>query len=143
MHNGEKRQCLKRGISISETNVSNITFHFLKRITEIRYISLSSPSLYKLQPLDVSVFRPFKRKLVLNDLGVRNIRKIITMNQIAELMKSAFLDSVTAKNITTGFSKLGIWPYTKLIRKKKDFVVQYKSKEKIWIISATNQQISK
>lgn len=89
----------------------------------IIYLSLPPHTSHKLQPLDVSVFGPFKSKLktAFNDWHIRNIGKTISIYNIAELSKSAFLESFTPKNITSGFSKPGIWPFNRLAFGDDDF----------------------
>lgn len=89
----------------------------------IIYLSLPPHTSHKLQPLDVSVFGPFKSKLkiALNDWHIRNIGKTLSIYNIAELSKSAFLESFTPKNITSGFSKPGIWPFNRLAFGDDDF----------------------
>lgn len=89
----------------------------------IIYLSFPPHTSHKMQPLDVGVFGPFKGKLkvAFNDWHVMNVTKTITIYQIAELSKTAFLDSFTPKNITSGFSKPGIWPFNKLAFADEDF----------------------
>ncbi|KAG5876261.1 hypothetical protein JTB14_022284 [Gonioctena quinquepunctata] len=82
----------------------------------VEAINFSPHSSHKLQPLDVSVFDPFKGKLktAFNDWHVANAGKTITICQIAELSKLAFYESSTPKNIVHGFTEPGIWPFNKL-----------------------------
>lgn len=89
----------------------------------IVYLSLPPHTSHKLQPLDVSVFEPFKGKLKIafNDWHIQNVRKTLTIYNIAELSKLAYLESFTPKNIIGGFSKPGIWPINKLVFGDDDF----------------------
>ncbi|CAK1597348.1 unnamed protein product [Parnassius mnemosyne] len=89
----------------------------------IVYLSLPPHTSHKLQPLDVSVFGPFKSKLKIafNDWHIRNVGKTLSIYNIAELTKSAFLESFTPRNITSGFSKPGIWPFNRLAFGDDDF----------------------
>ncbi|XP_034828899.1 uncharacterized protein [Maniola hyperantus] len=89
----------------------------------IVYLSLPPHTSHKLQPLDVSVFGPFKGKLKIafNDWHIQNVGKTLTIYNIAELSKLAYLESFTPKNIIGGFSKPGIWPINKLVFGDDDF----------------------
>lgn len=82
----------------------------------IIYLTLSPHTSHKLQPLDVCVFGSFKSKLKIafNDWHIRTVGKTLSIYNIAELSKLAFLESFTPKNITSGFSKPEIWPFDRL-----------------------------
>lgn len=89
----------------------------------IVYLSLPPHTSHKLQPLDVGVFGPFKGKLKIafNDWHIQNVGKTLTIYNIAELSKLAYLETFTPKNIIGGFSKPGIWPINKLVFGDDDF----------------------
>ena len=68
---------------------------------------------HRLQPLDLSVFAPFKARYnaICNDWLINNPGKTITIYSVGELVGKAYVSSVTPKNIISGFKKPGIWPY--------------------------------
>ncbi|XP_036341977.1 uncharacterized protein LOC118751305 [Rhagoletis pomonella] len=78
---------------------------------------------HKLQPLDVSVFGPFKKfcKHSFNDFTVNNPGKKIEISLIAELTRTPFLRAFSPDNIVKGFSATGILPYNSLIFPQSDF----------------------
>lgn len=78
---------------------------------------------HRLQPLDVGVMGPFKGKLRVaqNDWMTSNPGKTITIHELASLTNVAYLSSFTVKNITSGFQKPGIWPFSRLAFSDEDF----------------------
>lgn len=89
----------------------------------IVYLSPPPHTSHNLQPLDVSVFGPFKGKLKIcfNDWHIGNVGKTLSIYNIAALSKTAFLEAFTPKNITSGFAKSGIWPFNRLVFGDDDF----------------------
>lgn len=78
----------------------------------------------KMQPLDISVFYPFKKfynkeadKWMLNNPG-----QTITIYEVSELVGKAFSPAFTSSNIETGFRKSGIYPYDENIFTDIDFL---------------------
>lgn len=77
----------------------------------------------RLQPLDVSVFAPFKTYLAIemdhwltNHPGSR-----ITEYDMAPIIKSALIKAFTPINIIKGFEKTGIYPYNPDVFQESDF----------------------
>ncbi|CAG4953195.1 unnamed protein product [Parnassius apollo] len=105
-----------------ESHVSIQAVNFC-RDRGIVYLCLPPHTSHKLQPLDVSVFGPFKSrfKIAFNDWHIRNVGKTLSIYNIAERTKSAFLESFTPRNITSGFSKPGIWLFDGLAFGDDDF----------------------
>ena len=97
---------------ICDNHESHISIEVINycRDNGIVYLSLPPHTSHKLQTLDVSVFGPFKGKLKIafNDWHIRNVGKTLSIYNIAELTKLAFLESFNPKNITSGFLKPGI-----------------------------------
>nr|XP_042896222.1 uncharacterized protein LOC122269010 [Parasteatoda tepidariorum] len=78
---------------------------------------------HKLQPLDKTVFGPFKkyyndacRAWLLNNPGNR-----ITIHEIAGLVGKSYPLALSTSNILSGFSSTGIFPFDKNIYKDEDF----------------------
>lgn len=78
---------------------------------------------HRLQPLDVAVMGPFKSKLMIaqNDWLTCHPGKTITIHDLAALANTAFTASFTIKNILSGFSKPGIWPFNRNAFSDDDF----------------------
>ncbi|KAG5882844.1 hypothetical protein JTB14_022355 [Gonioctena quinquepunctata] len=72
---------------------------------------------------DVGVFGPFKAKLKIafDDWHVNNPGKTLTIYNIPELAKIAYLESFNCKNIASAFETTGIWPFNKLTFSEEDF----------------------
>ncbi|KAK9704559.1 hypothetical protein QE152_g27800 [Popillia japonica] len=82
---------------------------------------------FMLQPLDVSVYGPFKAALrvAFNDFMISNPGKLITIYTIPKLVRTAYVVSFTNKNIISGFEKPGIWPFNRLVFTELDFDSAY------------------
>lgn len=84
----------------------------LARKSGIVIITFPPHTTHKLQPLDISVFGPFKHYMAKGiDLWLTNhYGSRITEYDLAPIVKDAFLSAVTPNNITQGFKKTGIFP---------------------------------
>jgi len=82
------------------------------RERHIHMFVLPAHTSHLLQPLDVSVFGPFKRFYYAECAAYMsaNMGKVVTRYQIAELACKAYMKSLTPVNITSGFRKAGIFP---------------------------------
>lgn len=80
---------------------------------------------HRLQPLDVSVYSPFKAfynqkctyRMTIEKPGIP-----ITIYNVAELVGKAFPQAFTPANIITGLKKAGIWPYDENVFTEADFL---------------------
>lgn len=79
---------------------------------------------HKLQPLDVSVFGPFKGALKTSFDDWLNLHSgsRISIHDIAELSREPFLQKFNPINITKGFSKSGIHPLNRFIFNEIDYL---------------------
>ncbi|XP_065645111.1 uncharacterized protein LOC136075559 [Hydra vulgaris] len=95
---------------------SHLHFETLNLAKENGIVMLSFPPhcSHKLQPLDVSVFGPFKKYLsVAQDAWLRNNpEKAITIYDISKIVSDSLLLAITCTNITKGFQKTGVYPYS-------------------------------
>ncbi|KAK4314175.1 hypothetical protein Pmani_014508 [Petrolisthes manimaculis] len=78
----------------------------------------------KLQPLDVSVFGPFKTFLraLLNDHALMHPNEHITVHQLPEFACDAWTKAANPANILSGYRATGIWPVNRLIFPDEAFV---------------------
>ncbi|KAH9320446.1 hypothetical protein KI387_015085 [Taxus chinensis] len=78
----------------------------------IDLLTLPAHTSHKLQPLDVSVFSPFKNyfKTVRSRWMARNPGLEIRRTELAKLGSQAFQLALTPENIKAGFRRTGIWP---------------------------------
>lgn len=79
---------------------------------------------HRLQPLDVSVMGPFKQKLSVaqNDWLLNHPGKTISIHYLAGIVTPAYNAAFTPNNITAGFRKPGIYPFSKNAFSDDDFV---------------------
>lgn len=105
-----------------ESHISLEAINYAKE-NGIIYLSFPPHTSHRLQPLDVGVFGPFKSKLKIafNNWHTMNPGKALTIYNIPKLVKIAYFESFTAKNITSGFNKPGIWPLNELAFSDEDF----------------------
>lgn len=93
------------------------------RSNYITLLSFPPHTSHKLQPLDRSVFGPFKRYY--NSAGEHWMRsnpgRRMTIYNIPGLVKDALPMAITPKNITAGFSCSGIWPFNPDVFTEEDF----------------------
>ncbi|XP_064606151.1 uncharacterized protein LOC135471033 [Liolophura sinensis] len=70
---------------------------------------------HKLQPLDVSVYGPFKRyySSACNDRMLSHPGRAITIYDVASLSAQAYYKAFTPSNIIAGFNRSGIYPVNK------------------------------
>ena len=78
---------------------------------------------HRLQPLDVSVFGPFKRSYnKAMDNWMRTYPgKTLTIYEVPALVKEAQLCALVPRNIFSGFKNTGTWPYNPDIFAEEDF----------------------
>ena len=84
---------------------------------------------HKLQPLDRSVYGPFKTfyNQAANGFMVTHPGKLIVIYDVAELVGQADGQALTPKNIRSGFAACGIWPFNRDIFCEDEFLSSYVS----------------
>ncbi|CAG2228438.1 unnamed protein product [Mytilus edulis] len=83
------------------------------RNSDVHLFVLPPHSSHMLQPLDVSVFSPFKKSLnsEFHKQMHENPNSVITREQLPGFINTAYNSSMTVSNIMSGFRKTGIFPY--------------------------------
>lgn len=78
---------------------------------------------HRMQPLDVAVNGPFKQKLSVaqNDWLVNHPGKTITIHDLAGIVTPAYNQSYNTRNLLAGFSKPGIYPFSRNAFSDDDF----------------------
>ena len=79
---------------------------------------------HKVQPLDCTVFGPFKRyySTAVKSWMVDNPGKPMTIYNIPQIVAQAFPKAMTMENITAGFRATGIFPYNPSVHRATDFI---------------------
>lgn len=108
------------GHATHSKNLAGIT---TARNSGVIMLSLPPHTTHKLQPLDVSFFKPLQTyyvqecdKWLLNHPG-----RALTVFQVAGILGSAFPRAASVGNITNGFSKCGIWPCNRDVFSECDY----------------------
>ncbi|KAH9292343.1 hypothetical protein KI387_042469 [Taxus chinensis] len=103
-----------RHLLIFDGHGSHVAFGTIQeaRNLGIDLVTLPAHTSHKLQPLDVSVFSPFKNyfKSMRSKWMAKNSGLEIRRTELATLSSQAFQLALTPKNIKAGFHRTGIWP---------------------------------
>ena len=99
---------------IEDGHGSHITLEVIKLAQEndIHILCLPSHTSHLLQPLDVGVFHSFKHffNKACSDLLVSRPGSVVTTQDLASLVASAWVKALIPLNIMSGFRKCGIYP---------------------------------
>ena len=110
---------------IMDNHDSHITIDALNVAKENGIILLTFPPhcSHKLQPLDRTIFGPFKHYYTQAANGYMNNHPgcTISIHNIAELVGKAYLGAFTPRNITAGFKVSGIFPFDSNIFNDEEF----------------------
>ena len=102
---------------ILDNYVSHISLDVIDKAKSAGIVMLTIPphASHQLQPLDKSVFGPFKASYcIAMDNWIRsNPGKNVTIYEIHALVKKAQLAAMTPKNILSGFECTGTWPFNR------------------------------
>lgn len=79
---------------------------------------------HKLQPLDCTVFGPYKTyyNQAANEWMLQNPSKPISLYQVSEIVGNAYPKAFTQQNITKGFSVTGIYPFNPDVFRDDEFL---------------------
>lgn len=99
---------------ILDNHETHISVACIDKAKESGVVMLTFPphTSHKLQPLDRTVFGPFKMyyNVAVNEWMLSNPGKPLTIYIIAQVCGRAYLQAFTAKNIVSGFQVTGIHP---------------------------------
>ena len=106
-------------ILIMDNAVCHLNIHAINYAIDngIVIVTLPPHTTSKLQPLDVSVYGPFKTYLrsLQSDFSLMHPNTGITEHMLPEFASQAWIRSATPSNILSGFSATGIWPINRSI----------------------------
>ena len=115
-HVHERTNCSKENkiCLIIDNAECHMNIHVVEYAIEhgIVIVTLPPHTTDKLQPLDVSVFGPFKSYLrsLQNQHNLMHPNEPITLHMLPELASGAWTSASTPSNILNGFRATGIWP---------------------------------
>lgn len=89
----------------------------------ITLLTIPPHTSHKLQPLDISVYGPFKGYFnrAMDDWMRNNPGQLVRIGNMSQLVKYAMLNSMTPRNIIAGFEKAGIYPINTEVFQDSDF----------------------
>ena len=96
----------------------------LARDNGVMLLSLPPHTTHRLQPLDVSYFKPFNTYFdQASDTWLRsNPGRRITVYEVASLMNEAFKKAGVVNTASNGFKKTGLWPPNRKVFDPSDFI---------------------
>lgn len=106
-------------------------------------LSLPAHTSHKLQPLDVSFFKPLSSYYI-NETEIwlrQNPGRLVTQYQISMLFGKAYKRTASIEIATSGFQKTGIYPWNKNVFQNYDFLLQNES-ENISPTTVAQQNVS-
>lgn len=124
-------KCSKRNpvLVILDNHESHISPRGLQMCKDngITLVTLPPHTSHKLQPLDRTVFGPFKTfyNTALTEYMVTHPAETIDIYKIPQLTATAFLRAFNPVNIQKGFKCTGIWPTDSNIFTDEDFLSSY------------------
>lgn len=111
---------------ILDNHESHVSFEAVQLAKDSGIIMLTLPphTSHKLQPLDRSVFGPFKRyyNTAADEWMLSHPSTPITIYNVAELAGKAYLLAFNPSNIQSGFKVSGIWPINENIFRDDEFL---------------------
>lgn len=115
-----------RALFIMDNHVTHVNIKVVEfaRENNIIILTLQPHCSHRMQPLDVSVYGPFKTRYrqAMNNWMTTNPGKRVTVMEIAELVNAAYGYSFSISNICSGFEKTGIHPFNNNIFSETDFL---------------------
>ena len=104
----------------SHTSLASIDF---ARENGITLLTIPPQTSHRLQPLDITVFGPFKGAYAsaIDGWMRSNPGKTVTIHDIPGVVKAAQEVSMTSRYIVSGFKSIGIYPFNRHIYTEDDF----------------------
>ena len=116
-------------VLIYDNHESHLSLPVLDMAKEngVTILTLHPHCSHKMQPLDVSIFGPFKTyyTAAMDSMMMTKPGIPITIYDIAKLVNTAHQRAMTPSNIISGFKKTGIFPYDDEIFQHDDFLASY------------------
>lgn len=111
---------------ILDNHESHLSIEVLNFCKENGIVMLSFPphTSHRLQPLDRSVYGPFKKFYFasVDDWMINNPGKTVTIYDIPDIVKLALPRAINPANIISGFQATGIAPYNRAVFTDADFL---------------------
>ena len=141
-HFVEHVRCIheKPCLLLLDNHESHICIKGLDFAKENGIVMLSFPPhcTHRLQPLDRSIYGPFKKyfNIVADEWHLNNPGKGMTIYDLPALVAIAYTNAVTPSNIQAGFKSTGIYPFNSQIFSDSDFLPGYATDHDILLPAA-------
>lgn len=114
---------------LMDNHSSHVNLRVIEFAREKSVIILTFPPhcSHKLQPLDVAVYGPFKTRyrIAMNEWMLSNPGKTVTIYQVGQFVRDAYLAAFSLQNVTQGFVRTGIYPLNSNIFSDDEFLCSY------------------
>ena len=116
MHINEFTCCSRdrKILVLMDNHESHLSIAAIYKARDLGIVLLTIPpkTSHKLQPLDVSVYGPFKTgyNIAMDNWMRTNPGKNVTIYEVSSLLKEAQMVAMTPRNIMSGFCSTGNWP---------------------------------
>lgn len=114
---------------ILDNHASHVNLRVIEfaRQNFIKILTFPPHCSHRLQPLDFMVYGPFKTRyrIAMTEWMLTNPGKTVTIYQVAQFARDAYLAAFNMPNIIQGFIKTGIYPLNSKIFTDDDFLTSY------------------
>lgn len=119
----------ERVLLVIDNHESHLSLRTLDLASNAGVVIVTFPphTSHKLQPLDLSVYFPFKAfyNQAVQGWLINNPGKRVDIYSVAECVGNAFPRAFTTTNITSGFKKAGIYPLDRDVFNDEDYLPNY------------------
>ncbi|XP_045459327.1 MFS-type transporter clz9-like [Melitaea cinxia] len=121
----EENPCLL----LCDNHSSHITIDIvtLARDNHITILTFPPHCSHRLQPLDVSVYGPFKARYreAMNAWMISQPGKTVSIYEVAQFANTAYVAAFSMENVIAGFQKTGIHPFNRNTFTEDDFLTSF------------------
>ncbi|XP_045457548.1 MFS-type transporter clz9-like [Melitaea cinxia] len=114
---------------LCDNHSSHITIDIvtLARDNHITILTFPPHCSHRLQPLDVSVYGPFKARYreAMNAWMISQPGKTVPIYEVAQFANTAYVAAFSMENVIAGFQKTGIHPFNKNTFTEDDFLTSF------------------
>lgn len=136
-----------KSLLIVDNHESHISVEALNLAKSSGVVILTFPphTSHKLQPLDRSIFGPLKKfyNSACSNWLMANPAKTMTIYDVAECAGKAYPQAFTQKNIQSGFSVSGIFPFNRNVFEEHEFLSSYVTDRPVPVEPANELNVSK
>lgn len=114
---------------LMDNHVSHINLRVVEfaRQNSVVIVTFPPHCSHKLQPLDVTVYGPFKTRyrIAMNEWMLSNPGKTVSIYQVGQFVKDAYFSAFSPQNISSGFIKTGIYPLNSNVFDEEEYLTSF------------------